>query len=107
MNPNRDGDIALVKFLHRNGVLGNEAAPDEGGEFPAWELEEEPLDFKNLMRGTEIPPIIKLLNLILLEGIRSRASDIHVESDLSLVRVRQRIDGMLEEAFRPPQWGHD
>ena len=77
------------------------------GELPVWELEEEPLDFKNLMRGAEIPPIIKLLNLILLEGIRSRASDIHVESDVSLVRVRQRIDGMLEESFRLPKWVHD
>lgn len=79
----------------------------EDGEVPIWELADEPVDIKNLMRGAEIPPVVKLLNLILIEGIRSRASDIHIEADISLIRVRQRIDGMLEESFRLPKWVQD
>ncbi|MFI5395865.1 MAG: ATPase, T2SS/T4P/T4SS family [Candidatus Binatia bacterium] len=76
-------------------------------EIPVAELPDEPVDVKSLLRGTEVPPVVKLLNLILLEGIRTGASDIHIEADVALVRVRQRIDGILEESFRLPKWVQD
>ena len=42
-------------------------------------------------------PIINLVNLIILNGIRDGASDIHIEPDLKKLRVRYRIDGVLYE----------
>jgi type IV pilus assembly protein PilB len=42
-------------------------------------------------------PISQLVNLILTEAVRDRASDIHVEPDESQLRIRYRVDGMLRE----------
>lgn len=91
-------DEALQSYLR--GV-------SDEGEVPVAEIPDESADIKSLMRGTELPPVIKLLNLILLEGIRTGASDLHIEADASLVRVRRRVDGILEESFRLPKWVQD
>ncbi len=45
-----------------------------------------------------IPPIIRLVNEIILEAVRERASDIHLEPEEKNVPVRFRIDGVLREA---------
>jgi type IV pilus assembly protein PilB len=44
-------------------------------------------------------PVINLVNLLILKAIKSGASDIHLEPDLRLFRVRYRIDGVLYEAM--------
>ena len=44
-------------------------------------------------------PVVRMVNLILDEGIRSRASDIHFEPYEKIFRVRYRIDGALRESF--------
>lgn len=51
----------------------------------------------------EDAPIIKLINLIISRGVRSRASDIHIEPQEKDVRVRYRIDGVLHEVMRSPK----
>ncbi|MCF7849154.1 MAG: Flp pilus assembly complex ATPase component TadA [Kiritimatiellales bacterium] len=51
-------------------------------------------------------PIIKLVNLLILEGFRSRASDIHLEPLNKKFRVRYRIDGVLKEVEGPPRRLH-
>ncbi|MBP7275564.1 MAG: type II secretion system ATPase GspE [Kiritimatiellae bacterium] len=48
-------------------------------------------------------PIIKLVNLIILEAFRQRASDIHLEPLERKFRVRYRIDGVLHEMESPPR----
>ncbi len=48
-------------------------------------------------------PIIKLVNLIILEAFRRRASDIHLEPLEKKFRVRYRIDGVLHEMESPPR----
>ena len=48
-------------------------------------------------------PIIKLVSLIILEGYRARASDIHLEPLEKRFRVRYRVDGVLHEADSPPK----
>lgn len=48
-------------------------------------------------------PVIKLVNMLLIEGIRRRASDIFIEPWENYVRVRARVDGLLEEIVRPPK----
>jgi general secretion pathway protein E/type IV pilus assembly protein PilB len=48
-------------------------------------------------------PIIKLVNLIILEAFRRRASDIHLEPLERKFRVRYRIDGVLQEVESPPR----
>ncbi|HNS81967.1 MAG TPA: ATPase, T2SS/T4P/T4SS family [Kiritimatiellia bacterium] len=48
-------------------------------------------------------PVTRLVNLILLEAVRRRASDIHIEPLEDSLRVRYRIDGMLYEQSAPPR----
>lgn len=54
----------------------------------------------------ESRPIVKLVNLIISEAIRLRASDIHIEPQLNLVQVRNRIDGVLIETMTIPKSFH-
>jgi len=48
-------------------------------------------------------PIIKLVNTIIVEAFKARASDIHLEPLAKTFRVRYRIDGMLHEMKSPPK----
>ena len=48
-------------------------------------------------------PIIKLVSLIIIEAFRKRASDIHIEPMEKKLRVRYRIDGVLQEVDSPPK----
>lgn len=47
-------------------------------------------------------PVIQLVNQILVDAIKKKASDIHIEPYETSFRVRIRIDGVLYEAMRPP-----
>jgi type IV pilus assembly protein PilB len=68
------------------------------------ELQDDGGDLRTLAQDTELPPVVKLVDLLLIEGIKGRASDVHVEPASDAVQVRYRIDGILEEAFRFPKW---
>jgi len=48
-------------------------------------------------------PVIKLVNLIIFEAVKARASDIHIEPFEKDLRVRYRIDGVLYDAINPPK----
>ena len=48
-------------------------------------------------------PIIQLVNLILSQAVRDRASDIHIEPFERTLQVRYRIDGVLHEVLSPPK----
>lgn len=48
-------------------------------------------------------PVIRMVNLVLQEAIKNRASDIHFEPFADRLRIRYRIDGALQNAFSPPR----
>jgi len=48
-------------------------------------------------------PVIKLVNLILLEAVKKRASDVHIQPYEDRLVVRLRVDGVLRDVFEPPQ----
>lgn len=56
-----------------------------------------------LMKEAYETPVIKLVNRLLIEGIKRHASDIFIEPWENHVRVRARVDGLLEEVVRPPK----
>ena len=77
------------------------------GEMGASDMEvvdtsEAELDEHTLASETEAAPVVKLVNLILLDAIKRGASDIHLEPYEKTLRVRYRIDGVLHEIMRPP-----
>jgi type IV pilus assembly protein PilB len=51
-------------------------------------------------------PIIRVVNVIIQQAIKDRASDIHLEPDRRGVRIRYRVDGVLHEVMRVPKYVH-
>ncbi len=68
----------------------------------AYGEEEEGEDVLDLEKQSEEAPVVKLVNLILIDAIKKSASDIHVEPYEKELRVRYRIDGVLYEVMKPP-----
>jgi type IV pilus assembly protein PilB len=64
-------------------------------------LEEVNLD--QLAASSEEAPVIKLANLILVQAVKDRCSDIHIEPFEKSLRLRYRIDGVLVDATPPPK----
>ena len=58
----------------------------------------------DLLDDTSDAPIIKLVNHIISQSIKARASDIHIEPYENSMKVRYRVDGILYELLSPPKW---
>ncbi len=92
---------AIDKFYDQSASLADVMS---GMEMEDVEVvgEEEEVDISSLERATEDAPVVKLVNLILTDAIRKKASDIHIEPYERVFRVRYRIDGVLYEVMKPP-----
>lgn len=77
------------------------ADPYEGIEVVI-EDDDDMLSLDELLRGTDAPPAIRLVNSVLLEAIRLGASDIHIQPRAKSVIVRLRIDGVLVDKMQIP-----
>jgi type IV pilus assembly protein PilB len=62
------------------------------------------IDLDELKELSESNPVKKLLNLVLLQAIRDKASDVHFEPFESEYKMRYRIDGVLYEMVPPPKY---
>lgn len=58
---------------------------------------------RELIEAASDEPIVKLVNLLIGQAIRDRASDIHINPEKNDLRVRYRIDGILHEVAHPPK----
>jgi type IV pilus assembly protein PilB len=63
----------------------------------------EEVNLDQLAASSEEAPVIKLANLVVLQAIKDRASDIHLEPFEKQMRLRYRIDGVLIDATPPPK----
>jgi type II secretory ATPase GspE/PulE/Tfp pilus assembly ATPase PilB-like protein len=63
----------------------------------------EAIEADDLHRMAEQPSLINLVNLIVLEAIRARASDVHIEPFEKILAVKYRVDGILVEQEPPPK----
>jgi type IV pilus assembly protein PilB len=63
----------------------------------------EEMNLDQLAASSEEAPVIKLANLIILQAIKDRASDIHLEPFEKTMRLRYRVDGVLMDATPPPK----
>ncbi len=93
---------AIDRFYDSSATLADVMAGFEGEEDLEFITEEEDVDITNLQKATEDAPVVKLVNLILMDAIKKGASDIHIEPYEKDFRVRLRIDGVLHEIMRPP-----
>ncbi len=61
-------------------------------------------DTADLLEDTSDAPIIKLVNHIISQSTKARASDIHIEPYQDSFKVRYRVDGILYDLLSPPKW---
>lgn len=85
---NRDSAEQLVQDMEENGSS----------------IISEIEDTADLLDDTSSAPIIKLVNHILSQSIKARASDIHIEPYQDSFKVRYRVDGILYDLLTPPKW---
>ncbi len=74
----------------------------DDSEVSVVEAEADLENANELEKSAEEAPVVKLVNLVLLDAIKKGASDIHVEPYEKDFRVRFRIDGVLYEVMKPP-----
>jgi type IV pilus assembly protein PilB len=63
----------------------------------------EEVNIDRLAASSEEAPVIKLANLIIVQAIKDRASDVHLEPFEKTMRLRYRVDGALMDATPPPK----
>ena len=63
----------------------------------------EEIDLDRLAHDSEDAPVIKIVNLILAQAIKEKASDIHIEPFQNTLKLRYRVDGELIQAESPPK----
>jgi type IV pilus assembly protein PilB len=80
-------------------VMADFNLADDEIDFSATEEEVNALE---LERASADAPVVRLVNVLLLNAIRKGASDIHLEPYEKRLRVRYRIDGVLHEEMSPP-----
>ncbi len=75
------------------------------GELSLDELGQQEIisDVDNLVELAQQPEVIKIVNLVFLEAVKKRASDIHFETFEDDFRIRIRVDGILQEIVNPPK----
>jgi type IV pilus assembly protein PilB len=94
------GGVGINKALR--DVVKEAEKPAEGGVEVQAKVSEE-IDIDRLATDSEDAPVIKIVNLIMVQAIREKASDIHIEPFQNSLKLRYRVDGDLTAAESPPK----
>lgn len=95
------GDGRLVESDLTVSLDRFEFNEQDGGEFEVVEDNDE-IDLAELAKASEDAPVVRLVNVLLVDSLRRGASDIHVEPYEKDFRIRFRIDGVLYDVMHPP-----
>ena len=98
---NLDSKAGTMEDIIQDAAKKAEEAESDQIETIKETIEEVNLD--KLTASVEEAPVIKLANLILVQAIKDRASDIHIEPFEKQVRLRNRVDGALVDKTPPPK----
>jgi type II secretory ATPase GspE/PulE/Tfp pilus assembly ATPase PilB-like protein/CheY-like chemotaxis protein len=88
--------------MYRQGDVVNRLLEGISGDFDVKEIKEEEIEVASAEQASQ-RPIIRLVDMMLADGVSSRASDIHVEPIEGGVAVRYRIDGVLRQVMKIPR----
>jgi len=99
--PQAQFQVTLTRAYQRDNSEAQQMAADIGSDVNLSQLAEEIPDAGDLMDAEDDAPIIRLINAILSEAVREKASDIHIETFENKLSVRYRIDGVLAEVLSP------
>ena len=99
LDPGRNASMEeVIKAAEKQAELEAEA---DGAQLIA--EENDKLSADQLAAAGEEVPVVKLANLLLVQAVKDRASDIHIEPFEKMVRLRYRVDGVLIDATPPPK----
>ncbi len=91
-------DASLIKYYGSADEAAERLSKQLGDDIEIGEVAVDGVE-----KETGDAPIIKMVTMLLLEGYKSRASDIHLEPLENRFRVRFRVDGVLHEMQNPPK----
>jgi len=80
-----------------------EAASGAASDAEVVSEKREEIDLDRLAHDSEDAPVVKIVNLILVQALKEKASDIHIEPFEKALKLRYRVDGTLVEASSPPK----
>lgn len=89
---NSDLDVSLDSFAFDQGESEQLEVVEDNDE----------IDLAELAQASEDAPVVRLVNVLLVDSLRRGASDIHVEPYETDFRIRFRIDGLLYDVMHPP-----
>ena len=78
-------------------------AAQEAANVEEVKINREEIDLDRLAVESEDAPVVKIVNLILVQALKEKASDIHLEPFEKQFKLRYRVDGALIEASSPPK----
>lgn len=94
----------ITKVIDTQYRLGYKDIGEIVGEKTAFELPKtDEIELSSAVAESEKPPIVKLVDLMLTQALKKRASDIHIEPEEDCLRIRYRIDGALHDISRIPK----
>ncbi|MBA2340950.1 MAG: type IV-A pilus assembly ATPase PilB [Pyrinomonadaceae bacterium] len=118
-NQSREIELAssvVVEESNEHGTNGNGSFTDSSEHYTIDKLEfndeaaqgievideDDEIDISNLARMSEDAPVVRLVNVLMVDSLRRGASDIHIEPYEKELRIRFRIDGVLYDVMHPP-----
>ncbi len=103
-NGNGNGATTIERLVESDLTVSLdrfEFSANDTGEFELLEENEE-IDLAELAKASEDAPVVRLVNVLLVDALRRGSSDIHVEPYEKDFRIRFRIDGVLYDVMHPP-----
>ncbi|AHE68376.1 GspE/PulE family protein [Legionella oakridgensis] len=91
--------LAAIDRIYRRTQEISHFAEELSGEMVEERTEKEDELFDETIESEEQAPVVKLLNSLFRDAVQARASDIHIEPDEKSLRIRLRIDGVLNESI--------
>ncbi len=103
LEPKAFADLIRTHYGITAARMAERLADDSSESVADMEHNLDAIEADDIHRMAEQPTLINLVNLLLLEAIQSRASDVHIEPFENELKVKSRIDGVLIEQSPPPK----
>ena len=97
----QDFQARLTRAYQRTNNEAAQMAEDISADVDLSQLVDEIPDLGDLMDAEDDAPIIRLINAVLQQAVKEKASDIHIETFEDRLSIRYRIDGVLKEVLAP------
>ncbi len=88
-----------IQNILEESILEQDASSNKNLEL----LKTDEVELSNALQESEKAPIVQLVDIILAQALKRRASDIHIEPEVDCLRIRYRVDGSLHDVLRVPK----